>query len=96
MVNGLRYYPVANAVAQTFLYSLILNETGVPAALTKSRGQRPRLHKERRFLFEPFALASQRPKRRIQKRRLEGAVPCLATPLLFAENYPRFGQIIRR
>jgi hypothetical protein len=36
MVNGLRHYPVANAVAQTFPHPAILNETGVPAALTKA------------------------------------------------------------
>jgi len=35
MVNGLRHYPVANAVAQTFPHPVILNETGVPAALTQ-------------------------------------------------------------
>jgi hypothetical protein len=36
MVNGLRHYPVANAVAQTFPHPVILNETGLPAALTKA------------------------------------------------------------
>src|SRR5438046_420684 len=34
MVNALRHYPVANAVAQTFPHPVILNETGLPAALT--------------------------------------------------------------
>jgi hypothetical protein len=33
MVNGLRHYLVAAADAQTFLYSVILNETGPPLAL---------------------------------------------------------------
>jgi len=37
MVNGLRHYPVANALAQTFPHPVILNETGGPAALTKPR-----------------------------------------------------------
>ena len=36
MVNGLRYYPVANPVAQTFPHPVILNETGLPSALTKA------------------------------------------------------------
>jgi hypothetical protein len=36
-VNGLRHYPVANALAQTFPHPVILNETGVPAALTKRK-----------------------------------------------------------
>jgi hypothetical protein len=35
MVDGLRHYPVAAADAQTFPHPVILNETGVPAALTK-------------------------------------------------------------
>jgi hypothetical protein len=37
MVNGLRHYPVANAVAQTFPHPVILNETGVRFALTEPR-----------------------------------------------------------
>jgi hypothetical protein len=53
MVNGLRYYPVANAVAQTFPHPVILNETGVPAALTKAAANDRGYNKERRFLSEP-------------------------------------------
>jgi hypothetical protein len=43
MVNGLRYYPVANAVAQTFPHPVILNETGVPFALTRGGSSSPLL-----------------------------------------------------
>jgi hypothetical protein len=49
MVNGLRHYPVANAVAQTFPHPVILNETGVPAALTKAAANDRGYNKERRF-----------------------------------------------
>jgi hypothetical protein len=36
MVNGLPHYPVAQADAQTFPSSVILNETGALAALAAS------------------------------------------------------------
>jgi len=67
-VNGLRHYPVASALAQTFPHPVILNETRLPSALTKAAAN-DHGNKERRFSS-----------RRIQKRRLEGAAPCFIAP----------------
>ena len=80
MVNGLRHYPVAKPVAQTFPHPY-LNETGVPAALTQGAAVSLRAGGQTAVCV---------------KRRLEDAAPCfIASPLLLAENYPRFRQIVR-
>jgi len=48
-VNGLRHYPVASALAQTFPHPVILNETRLPSALTKAAANDRGYNKERRF-----------------------------------------------
>ncbi|PYK61035.1 MAG: hypothetical protein DME43_03590 [Verrucomicrobia bacterium] len=43
MVNGLRHYPVASALAQTFPHPVIFKRNSAAFRAYKSRGQRPSL-----------------------------------------------------